>query len=74
MKKTLTIATTAILAISLSSCANMNHEQRRAAQGAAAGAVLGGVIGNQSGNAAEGALIGGAAGGGAGYLYGRGER
>ena len=73
MKNKLLFATTSLITLGFTSCADMTHEQRRAAQGAAAGAAVGGIIGNQSGNAAEGALLGGAAGGAGGYLYGRQE-
>ncbi|NJM38051.1 MAG: hypothetical protein HC845_09470 [Akkermansiaceae bacterium] len=72
MKSTFIIPISAIVAVTLSSCAVPAgpNTQRCAATGGLVGALAGGIIGHQSGRALEGAGIGALAGGTAGALYG----
>lgn len=73
MKMTVVIL---IMALSLTSCANMSETQKSTATGAGIGAVAGGVIGGMTGHGgagrvAAGAGIGALIGGGGGYLWGQ---
>ncbi len=72
MKTSILAITTALVAITFSSCGAPAgpNTQRGAATGALGGALLGGIIGHQSGRALEGAAIGAAGGAAVGGTYG----
>ena len=66
------ITSAALIALTLSGCANMSETQRGTAQGAGIGAVAGALLGAATGGskgAATGAVLGGAVGAGGGYIW-----
>ncbi|MDE2047863.1 MAG: OmpA family protein [Betaproteobacteria bacterium] len=70
-----TLSSVAVLATSLSGCANMSDQQKGVGTGAAIGAVAGALLGNvtaggnQGRSTATGAILGAAAGAAGGYLW-----
>ena len=66
------ITSAALIALTLSGCANMSETQKGTAQGAGIGAVAGALLGAATGGskgAATGAVLGGAVGAGGGYIW-----
>jgi outer membrane protein OmpA-like peptidoglycan-associated protein len=66
------IASAALIALTLSGCANMSETQSDTAKGAGIGAVAGALLGAATGGskgAAQGAVLGGAVGAGGGYIW-----
>ena len=66
------ITSAALIALTLSGCANMSETQSDTAKGAGIGAVAGALLGAATGGskgAAQGAVLGGAVGAGGGYIW-----
>jgi len=66
------ITSAALIALTLSGCANMTETQSDTAKGAGIGAVAGALLGAATGGskgAAQGAVLGGAVGAGGGYIW-----
>jgi outer membrane protein OmpA-like peptidoglycan-associated protein len=66
------ITSAALVALTLSGCANMSETQSDTAKGAGIGAVAGALLGAATGGskgAAQGAVLGGAVGAGGGYIW-----
>jgi outer membrane protein OmpA-like peptidoglycan-associated protein len=66
------ITSAALIALTLSGCANMSETQQGTAKGAGIGAVAGALLGAATGGskgAATGAVLGGAVGAGGGYIW-----